>query len=314
MPRPAPLNISVLLGGWSAEREVSLTGGAGVIAALKGLGHHVTAIDVQRDLPGLVQALTQQPGGKPDVIFNMLHGRGGEDGCIQGVLEFLGLPYTHSGVLASAMSMDKPTAKKIVSAAGMRCPEGAVLSRDTLLKNGFPFPAPFVVKPVNEGSSVGVRIVREGQNFDVAQEGWVYGDAVLVERFIPGRELTVGLLGGRAMTVTEIKFTANFYDYTVKYTGGHAVHVCPAELPEPIFRECLRMGEISYAALGCSGIARIDVRYDETKPGLEGLYFLEMNTQPGFTPLSLVPEQAAALGMSFAELCQWVVEHPVRPA
>lgn len=312
--RVKPLNIAVLIGGWSAEREVSLSGGAGVIAALKELGHSVMAIDVQRDLSGLIDALTKQAGGKPDVIFNMLHGTGGEDGCMQGVLEFLGIPYTHSGVLASATAMDKPTAKKIVSAAGIRCAEGQTLSRDAILKNGFPFKAPFVIKPINEGSSVGVRIIREGENFDIVHEGWVYGKEVLVERYIPGRELTVGLMGGKAITVTEIKFTANFYDYTVKYTAGHATHDCPAKIPEPVFKECLHMAELCYAALQCNGIARIDIRYDESKPGLEGLYFLEMNTQPGFTPLSLVPEQALATGMSFKDLCQWIVEHPVIPA
>lgn len=308
-----PLKIAVLLGGWSAERDVSLSGGMAVVTALKELGHSVSAVDVQRDLPGLVQALTQQQGGKPDLVFNILHGRGGEDGCVQGVLEFLGIPYTHSGVLASAMAMNKPIAKIIVQAAGIRCAEGRVTTRDELLKHGFPFEAPFVIKPINEGSSVGVRIVRKHENFDVLQEGWVYGQEVLIERYIPGRELTVGLMGGKAITVTEIKFETGFYDYTAKYTAGHATHDCPANLPVEITEECKRIAEVTYAALGCSGIARIDLRYDKTKPGIEGLYFLELNSQPGFTPLSLVPEQAAAVGINFAELCQWMVEHPTIP-
>ncbi len=308
-----PKKIAVLLGGWSAEREVSLVGGAAVVEALKGLGHQVSAIDVQRDLVGLLQSILQHPMGKPDVIFNALHGRGGEDGCMQGVLEFLGIPYTHSGVLSSAICMDKPTAKRIVSAHGVRCPEGRVMTRDEIIKNGFPFEAPFVIKPTNEGSSVGVHIVRKGDNFDVVRDGWVYGNDVLIERYIPGRELTVGLLGGKAMMVTEIKFAADFYDYTVKYTAGHATHDCPATLPKSVETEAMRMAEIAYAALNCSGVARIDLRFDETRPQNESLYFLEMNNQPGFTPLSLVPEQAAARGMPFAELCQWIIEHPVQP-
>ncbi len=309
----SPKKIAVLLGGWSAEREVSLVGGAAVAEALKSLGHQVSAIDVQRDLSGLLQSIMQHPMGKPDVIFNALHGRGGEDGCIQGVLEFLGIPYTHSGVLASAMCMDKPTAKRIVSAYGVRCPEGKVMTRDEILKNGFPFEAPFVIKPTNEGSSVGVHIVRKGENFDVVKEGWVYGHDVLIERYIPGRELTVGLIGGKAMMVTEIKFTSDFYDYTVKYTAGHATHDCPAHIPQAVAAEAMRMAEVAYVALGCSGVARIDLRYDETRKESESLYFLEMNNQPGFTPLSLVPEQAAAQGMPFAQLCQWIIEHPVQP-
>lgn len=309
----SPKKIAVLLGGWSAEREVSLVGGAAVVEALKSLGHQVSAIDVQRDLSGLLQSIMQHPMGKPDVIFNALHGRGGEDGCIQGVLEFLGVPYTHSGVLSSAMCMDKPTAKRIVSAYGVRCPEGKVMTRDEILKNGFPFEAPFVIKPTNEGSSVGVHIVRKGENFDVVKEGWVYGHDVLIERYIPGRELTVGLIGGKAMMVTEIKFTSDFYDYTVKYTAGHATHDCPAHIPQAVAAEAMRMAEVAYVALGCSGVARIDLRYDETRKESESLYFLEMNNQPGFTPLSLVPEQAAAQGMPFAQLCQWIIEHPVQP-
>lgn len=309
-----PKKIAVLLGGWSAEREVSLVGGAAIVEALKSLGHQVVAVDVQRDLPGLLQSILQQPMGRPDVIFNALHGRGGEDGCMQGVLEFLGIPYTHSGVLASAMCMDKPTAKKIVAAHGVRCPEGKVMTREEILKNGFPFPAPFVIKPTNEGSSVGVHIVRKGENYDILKEGWEYGSEVLIERYIPGRELTVGLLGGKAMLVTEIKFSADFYDYTVKYTAGHATHDCPAHIPKDVEAECKRMAELAYIALGCSGIARIDLRYDENMKGTEGLYFLEMNNQPGSTPLSLVPEQAAAMGVNFAQLCQWIIEHPVRPS
>jgi D-alanine-D-alanine ligase len=308
-----PLKIVVLMGGWSSEREVSLTSGAGIVKALQELGHAVRAVDVQRDIEGLTRAILHDVSGKPDVIFNALHGRYVEDGCIQGVLEFIGIPYTHSGVLASAVCMDKPTAKLVVANAGVRVADGKVMSREQIIKDGLPFPAPLVIKPINEGSSVGVRIVRQGENYDVTAEGWVYGPEVLIEKFIPGRELTVGILSGKALTVTEIKPTTDFYNYTTKYTAGFATHECPAKLPKPVMDECMRMAEVSFRVLGCSGAARIDVRYDESKPGTEGLYFLEMNTQPGFTSLSLLPEQAQALGMSYAELCQWIVEHPTSP-
>jgi D-alanine-D-alanine ligase len=308
-----PLKIAVLMGGWSSEREVSLTSGKGIVNALQELGHQVIPIDVQRDVEVLTKSLLHSSSGKPDVIFNALHGRYVEDGCIQGVLEFIGIPYTHSGVLASALSMDKPSAKLVVQAAGVRCAEGKVVTRDELLKNGLPFPPPVVVKPINEGSSVGVRIVHKGENYDIAKEEWVYGNEVLVERFIPGRELTVGLLGGKALTVTEIKPTTEFYNYTTKYTAGFATHECPAKLPKEVADEAMRIAETSFRALNCAGAARIDLRYDDTKPGTEGLYFLEMNTQPGFTPLSLLPEQAQAMGMSYAQLCQWIVDHPINP-
>ncbi len=304
--------VTVLMGGWSSEREVSLSGGKGIVAALKERGHQVNAVDVTRDIPALIKAIMND--GKPDVVLNNLHGRWGEDGCIQSLLEMLAIPYTHSGVLASALAMDKPSAKKIVEAAGVRTAEGKVLSKDEVLKNGIPFEAPYVVKPPNEGSSVGVQIVLKGHNFDIAHEKWTFGNEVLVERYIPGRELTVGLMGGKAITVTEIVPKVTFYDYTAKYTDGFAEHVCPAKVPQDVFNECLRMAEVSYKALGCNGVARIDVRYDDSKPGTTGLYFLELNTQPGFTPLSLVPEQAKATGTSFPDLCQWIIDHPIIPS
>jgi D-alanine-D-alanine ligase len=309
-----PLKITVLIGGWNSEREVSLSSGTGIVKALKELGHTVTAVDVQRDVEGLCRAILHQSTGKPDVIFNALHGRYVEDGCIQGVLEFIGIPYTHSGVLASAVSMDKPTAKLLVQAAGVRCAEGRVMTQDEFTQNGAPFEAPYVIKPTNEGSAVGVRIVHKGENYDVAKEGWDYGSAALVERFIKGRELTVGLIGGKALNVTEIKPTTDFYNYTAKYTEGFAVHDCPAKIPQDVADYCKNMAEVAFRVLGCSGVGRIDIRYDDTMPDTTGIYFLEMNTQPGFTPLSLLPEQALAIGMSFNELCQWIVEHPLSPA
>lgn len=303
--------VALLMGGWSSERDVSLTGGKAIAKALAELGHEVLAIDVQRDVPALAAQLISF---KPDVAFNILHGQWGEDGCMQGLLEILKIPYTHSSVLASSIAMDKPTAKKVVSAAGVRVAEGYVVTRESVLQNGFPLEAPFVIKPPNEGSSVGVRIVHKGQNFDIASEGWVFGKEALVERFIAGRELTVGLMGAKALTVTEIVPKVTFYDYTAKYTDGYAEHVCPAQLPEDVFKECLRMAQDSYTAIGCNGVARVDIRYDDQQPGTSGLVFLEINTQPGFTPLSLVPEQAAALGISFKALCQWIIDHPVMPA
>jgi len=307
--------VAVLMGGWSAEREVSLVSGASAAQALAEAGFKVTTIDVQRDLEGLLRALTP----RPDVVFNALHGRGGEDGCVQGVLEFLGIPYTHSGVLASAAAMDKPSAKLLVAAAGVKSPRGIVLRRDQLTTE-HPLPPPYVVKPVDEGSTVGVTLVRPGQNNSPVVlhggegpgEGWVFGERVLVEEFIPGRELTVGVKGegeaSEALAVTEIRFTGGLFDYTAKYTAGHAHHVIPAELPPAVSAEAQRLAVLAHQALGCSGVSRSDFRYDPERPGVEGLYYLETNTQPGMTPMSLVPEQAAHRGISYRELVTWMVE------
>ncbi len=307
------------MGGWSAEREVSLVSGAAICKALEERGHKVMPIDVQRDLPGLLQALTMSPSGKPDIIFNALHGRGGEDGCMQGVLEYLGIPYTHSGVLASAVAMDKPMTKQVVTSVGVRCAEGVVVSRQTIFSTGYPLPPPFVIKPTNEGSSVGVRIVQSGDNLaHIEEDSWIYGEEVLVERYIPGRELTVGLMGDKqsvkAMAVTELRPRTEFYDYQAKYTDGVTEHLVPAPVSEAVSKAAMRQAELAYRALGCHGVARVDFRYDDRLPETEGLYFLELNTQPGFTPLSLVPEQAHYLGLSFADIVSWILEHPVCPA
>lgn len=313
------LRVAVLMGGWSAEREVSLVSGAAICKALGDLGHQTMPIDVQRDLPGLVQAITMSPEGKPDIIFNALHGRGGEDGCMQGVLEYLGIPYTHSGVLASAVAMDKPTTKQLVIAAGVRCAEGKVVTRKEILAKGYPLPPPFVIKPTNEGSSVGVRIVTDGDNLGTIEEdSWIYGEEVLIETFIPGHELTVGLMGDKhgvkAMAVTELRSHNKFYDYQAKYTDGVTDHLIPAPIPPDVYDFAMRQAEVAYRTLGCQGVARVDFRYDATKPGTTGVYFLEINTQPGFTALSLVPEQAKYLGMSFADIVGWILEHPTCPA
>lgn len=304
MSRADAKHVAVLMGGWSAEREVSLVSGAAAARALEERGYRVTAVDVQRDLAGVMKALTP----KPDVVLNMMHGRGGEDGCIQGVLDFLGVPYSHSGVLASALAMDKPHTKQILAGVGVPSPKGIVATRAQVLA-GHVMEPPYVVKPVNEGSSVGVRIVRAGDNDRIDEDGWIYGDTVLVEQYIPGRELTAGVMGDQPLGVTEIKPVHGFYDYTAKYTEGEAVHQCPADVPAEIADEVMRLALLAHRTLGCTGVSRSDFRYDDSKPGTSGLYFLEINTQPGMTPLSLVPEQAARLGISFADLVSWMVEN-----
>jgi len=296
--------VAVLMGGWSSEREVSLTSGRGCAAALGRLGYQVTTIDVSRDAAALVKALTP----KPDAVFNALHGRFGEDGCIQGLLNILGIPYTHSGLLASAIAMDKPMTRTVLGASGLRFAAGRVVHRKEVLA-GDVMKRPYVVKPTNEGSSVGVRIVREGDNRPFDAESWPFGDQVLVEQFIPGRELTVGVMGDRALGVTEIRPRQGFYDYAAKYTEGKADHLIPAPVAPSILEEAKTVAVAAHRLLGCRGVSRADFRYDDTagEPGL--LYLLEINTQPGMTPLSLVPEQAAAIGISYDELVGWLVEN-----
>lgn len=297
-------HVAVLLGGWSAEREVSLVSGAGVVSALEAKGYKVTAVDVQRDLGGLLKALTP----KPDAVFNALHGKGGEDGLIQGVLEYLHVPYTHSSPMASAIAMDKEMTKRVLSTVGVPVPDGVVATKRQVLA-GHVIEPPYVVKPVDEGSSVGVRIVHAGGNSQpIDEDGWIYGNRVLVEKFIPGRELTVAVMGDRALAVTEILTSTAFFDYTAKYTEGHATHVCPADIPAEIAEEAKRLAVLAHETLGCNGVSRSDFRWDDTKAGTGGIYFLEINTQPGMTPISLVPEQAALVGISYQDLCAWIVE------
>lgn len=297
-------NVVVLMGGWSAEREVSLVSGAACVNALKNIGYAVTPIDVQRDMGGLLTRLLP----RPDVVFNALHGRYGEDGCVQGLLDMLGIAYTHSGLLASAMAMNKPLAKRLFANAGLTVAEEIILDRETLL-NGDPMPRPFVIKPSNEGSSVGVHIVRDGDNEPLFQDsGWPFGEKVMVERFISGQEFSVAVMGkgddAKAMTVAEITTHRGFYDYDAKYEDGGSVHVVPAILDDALFDETMRAAETAHRVLGCRGISRSDFRYDG-----DNLYILETNTQPGMTPTSLVPEQAAELGMSFEDLIRWMVEN-----
>jgi D-alanine-D-alanine ligase len=297
--------VAVLMGGWSAEREVSLNSGANCTKALQRSGYDVVAIDVQRDVAGLLAALDP----RPDVVFNALHGRFGEDGTFQGLLDVLQIPYTHSGLLASAVAMDKEIAKRVFASAGLRCAESVIATRDEVLA-GDVMPRPYVVKPINEGSSVGVRIVLEGDNKPPFEDrSWPYGDTVMVERYIPGRELTIAVMDDRALAVTEIQPAQGFYDYEAKYTDGKAVHVIPADVPDDVTEESMRQAVVAHQTLGCRGVSRADFRYDDSIPGIEGIFILEVNTQPGMTPLSLVPEQAAYLGMSFDELVTWMVEH-----
>ena len=297
--------VALLMGGRSAEREVSLVSGQACAAGLRQKGYDVEVIDVTDDMAALLAALET----RPDAVFNALHGRFGEDGRIQGLLDLIGLPYTHSGVLASALAMDKPLAKQVFGAVGLRCPEGKVVSIDRLAKAD-PMPRPFVVKPTAEGSSVGVRIVREGDNLPpLGSSGWHFGDEVLVERYIPGRELTVAVMGGEALAVTELRPHAGFYDYEAKYTEGKTDHIVPAPVSHAVGEAAKNMAVSAHAALGCRGVTRCDFRYDDSRKGLDGLYLLEINTQPGMTPLSLVPEQAAHRGIDFPDLVAWMVEH-----
>ena len=307
-----PKSVAVLMGGWSSEREVSLSSGKACAKALRDKGYDVREIDVKRDLKDLIAQLEY----KPDVAFNALHGRGGEDGCIQGVLEILNIPYTHSAPLASALAMNKQKAKEVLKPMGIPCPEGQLVHIDDLRKGIIPFKPPYVVKPNNEGSSVGVFIIRQGDNKPPAGlDKWSYGPYALVEKYIPGKELSVAVMGvrgqkARALTVTEIKSASSeFYDYEAKYAAGGSSHIVPAVINKDVFEESMRIAAFAHEKLGCTGVTRSDFRYNDNEPGITGLFYLETNTQPGMTPTSLVPEQAAHVGMSFGELVAWLVEN-----
>lgn len=290
--------VAVLMGGRSAEREVSLVSGRECAAALRVAGYEAIEVDAG---PDLVARLIEI---KPDVVFNALHGRWGEDGCVQGLLEWLGLPYTHSGVLASALAMDKSRAKAAYRAAGLPVVE-SVLADKAAVQAGHVLAPPYVVKPNNEGSSVGVYIVHEAAN-GPPQLSDAMPPQVMVETYAPGRELTCAVLGDRALAVTDI-VTEGWYDYDAKYTAGGSRHVVPADLPVEITAACMDYALRAHRALGCRGLSRTDFRWDEAR-GVAGLVLLETNTQPGMTPVSLAPEQAAYVGMSFPELCRWIVE------
>jgi D-alanine-D-alanine ligase len=295
-------HVAVLMGGWSAEREVSLVSGAAVVEALQEKDYRVSAIDVGHTVASTLADM------KPDVCFNALHGRFGEDGCIQGVLETLGIPYTHSGVLASAMAMDKPLAKKLYDTVGLPCVEGGVFHRDQILA-GDVMAAPYVIKPLNEGSSVGVKIVTGDENeLPFQTEAWHYGTEVLVERYIPGREIQVAVLDNKALGAIEIRPTKQFYDYEAKYSDGFAEHLMPAPIDEAVYNDVMQMAETAHKVLGCRGVTRTDFRYDDTAGEPGNLFILETNTQPGMTPLSLTPEIAAHRGMDFGQLVDWLVK------
>jgi D-alanine-D-alanine ligase len=294
-------HVAVIMGGWSSEREVSLVSGAACANALKQAGYKVTTLDIQRDMGALLTRLYP----KPDVIFNALHGPYGEDGCMQGFLNIINIPYTHSGVMASAIAMDKPMAKRLFQEVGIPCAKHIMAKRDDVL-TGDVMERPYVIKPTNEGSSVGVKIVLEGDEPPFTHDDWPYGDEVMVERFVPGRELTVAVMGTRgALGVTEICTDHKFYDYDAKYAKGGSYHVVPAVIPPEIEAEVKRLSELAHKTLGCRGVSRADFRYDDVKGEL---IILEINTQPGMTPTSLVPEQAAAANISFPKLVAWMVE------
>ncbi len=298
MSSRAASRVAVLMGGLSAEREVSLSTGRECAKALREAGFAVTELDAGPDLAARLDAL------KPDVAFNALHGRWGEDGCVQGLLEWLRIPYTHSGVLASALAMDKTRSKEAYRAAGLPVAESVIADRAAVEARHVMAP-PYVVKPNNEGSSVGVYIVAEGAN-GPPKLGPELPERVMVESYVAGRELTVTVMGERALTVTDI-LSDGWYDYHAKYAPGGSRHVLPAAVPSAIFEACLDYAGRAHRALGCRGVSRSDFRWDETK-GLSGLVILETNTQPGMTPTSLTPEQAAHCGISFPELCRWIVE------
>jgi D-alanine-D-alanine ligase len=295
--RTAP-KVAVLMGGLSAEREVSLSSGRQCAAALREAGYEVVEIDARADLPARLS------DAAPDVAFNALHGRWGEDGCVQGILEWLRIPYTHSGVLASALAMDKARSKDVFAAVGLPVAESRIVSAEAA-QAAHVLPPPYVVKPNNEGSSVGVHIVPAGANAP-PRLGPDMPAQVMVEAFVPGRELTVSVLGDRPLTVTDI-VTDGWYDYAAKYAPGGSRHILPADLPAAVFDACRDMALAAHRALGCRGLTRSDFRWDEAR-GRDGLVLLEVNTQPGMTPTSLSPEQAAHEGIGFPALCRWMVE------
>jgi D-alanine-D-alanine ligase len=303
------LHVVVLMGGWSAEREVSLTSGKGVAQALRERGwSNVTELDMDRDVAHRLEEL------KPDIVFNALHGTPGEDGTVQGMMDLMGLRYTHSGLTTSAIAIDKELTKLVLVPHGIRMPAGKVVSSKSLYQED-PIARPYVVKPVNEGSSVGVAIVTADGNYgnpigrDV--EGpWHQFDELLAEPFIKGRELTVAVISGEPLAVTELKPTAGFYDYDAKYTDGLTQHVCPAEIPYEIAAVMMDMAARAHKLLGCKGASRSDFRWDD-ELGEAGIYLLEVNTQPGMTPLSLVPEQAKLKGVSYGELVERLIDEAI---
>jgi D-alanine-D-alanine ligase len=303
------LHVAVLMGGWSAERPVSLMSGEGVARALKQRGHRVTRIDMDREV-----ALRQHET-KPDVVFNALHGVPGEDGTVQGMMDLMGIAYTHSGLATSVIAIDKELTKHALVPHGIPMPGGRIVNSEELYQ-GDPLARPYVLKPVNEGSSVGVAIVTAEGNYGNpisrdAKGPWQEFDQLLAEPYIRGRELTAAVLGDRALMVTELVPKSGFYDFDAKYTDGMTEHVCPAHIPENIARLCLEYALRAHQLLGCRGCSRSDFRWDDER-GEDGLFLLETNTQPGMTPLSLVPEQARHCGIGYGELVEIIIEDALR--
>lgn len=303
------LHIVVLMGGWSNEREVSLTSGNDIADALETNGHKVTRVDMDRNVASVLNEL------RPDVVFNALHGVPGEDGTVQGMLDLMQIPYTHSGLATSVIAIDKELTKQQLVPAGIPMPEGTIVSSADLYEAD-PLPRPYVLKPVNEGSSVGVAIVTDDSNYgnpigrDVTGP-WQEFDELLAEPFIKGRELTTAVVGGKALCVTELKPAQGFYDYDAKYTEGLTEHICPAEIPDEIATLCLDYAQRAHEILGCKGTSRTDFRWDDEQ-GANGLFVLETNTQPGMTPLSLVPEQAKHMGISYEELVEMITREALK--
>ena len=296
-------HVAGLMGGWSAEREISLRSGKACADALERSGYQVSRIDVDRDVAATLRAR------KPDVALNVLHGRPGEDGTLQGLLEILGIPYSHSGVLASALAMKKDLAKSVLAAAGVPVPGGIVAARKEVAKKHL-LPPPYVIKPVAEGSSVGVFIVREDHKHppqELTRADWAFGDQVLVEPYIAGKELTCAVMGEQALGVIEIVPTVKFYDYEAKYAPGGSKHLLPAPIAADVYREVQRLALVAHRAIGCRGVTRSDFRFDDGL-GAKGMFCLEVNTQPGMTETSLVPELAAHAGIRFEDLVKWMVE------
>ena len=303
------LHVAVLMGGWSSERPVSLMSGEGVAVALESRGHRVTRIDMARDVAEVLARAA------PDVVFNALHGTPGEDGTVQGLMDLMGLTYTHSGLATSVIAIDKELTKQRLVPHGIPMPGGRIVASAELYRAD-PLPRPYVLKPVNEGSSVGVAIVTEGGNYgnpigrDVAGP-WQQFDHLLAEPFIRGRELTTAVLGDRALMVTELIPTTEFYDFDAKYTDGLTAHVCPAEIPEDVAEACKKIALRAHQLLGCRGTSRSDFRWDDSQ-GVAGLFLLEVNTQPGMTPLSLVPEQARHCGMDYPSLVEAIIAEALK--
>ncbi|VXC40372.1 D-alanine--D-alanine ligase [Sphingomonas sp. 8AM] len=303
------LHIAVLMGGWSAEREVSLSSGNGVADALESLGHRVTRIDMGPDVAAKLAAAA------PDLVFNALHGTPGEDGSVQGLMDLMGLRYTHSGLATSVIAIDKVLTKQVLVPAGVPMPGGRIV-KSADVHGADPLPRPYVLKPVNEGSSVGVAIVTDAGNYGnpIARDAtgpWQEFDELLAEPYVRGRELTTAVLGDRALGVTELRPKSGWYDYDAKYTDGMTEHIFPAEVPDEITQACMALALQAHRVLGCRGTSRSDFRWDDER-GVDGLFLLEVNTQPGMTPLSLVPEQARHIGLSYPELVQAIVDEALR--